>query len=155
QQHRHRLGPGCGAVEHVAAEHSVGDDHDDDHEAQARDEETRAMKLVHRPDVVRPHCFFPRQRTSRPGPAWGPRRLTSDAAMSHFTSWMRWIGAACWPPYLSHTGLTAAWNGLRSVTSLTWAPASLIFFSDSSSRSYQSFLCSCCASLESLVISAW
>src|SRR4051795_2096598 len=68
---------------------------------------------------------------------------------------MRLIRSVCCAPYLSHTGFTAARNGPLSSILMISMPAASICLFDFSSMAYQSLRSSCCASLASLVISAW
>jgi len=48
QQHRERLGPGRGAVEHVTREHRPRDDCRNQHQRSAADDDASKVEIVHR-----------------------------------------------------------------------------------------------------------
>src|SRR5208282_6364328 len=80
----------------------------------------------------------------------GPQPPQSD----HWTASMRLTRSAYLAPYLSHTGLTASWNGFLSAICSTSMPAVFILAKASCSLACQSFRSSSCASRANFTIKA-
>src|ERR1700741_1792701 len=71
------------------------------------------------------------------------------------TSWMRLIVAEYFGPYLSHTGLTASWNGFLSAMSIISLPAAFAFSSAAASYLFHRSRSSACASRPNFLTRAW
>src|ERR1700692_1926629 len=123
QEHRHRFGPGCRAVEHVTREHRPGDDGRDQHQRHAADDDAHEIEIIHRPAKQCVNCYeipdcLPQADATVRAPRRGVVRIQAMA-------WMRLIMSWYFGPYLSHTGLTAFWNGALSAISTISQPAAL------------------------------
>src|SRR5271165_3474304 len=102
EQQGERLGPGCGLIDHVTRIDCPGDDGGDQHQSAAAEPNAEPIERVH----------GAAKRAPRAGARLSDRR-------AHSTAWTRLIMSAKRGPYLSQTGLTAAWNGCLSMVSVT------------------------------------
>src|ERR1700675_1098665 len=95
-------------------------------------------------------------RASEGEGAWAlPGSRHADWFADYETSWMRLIMPEYFGPYLSHTGLTASWNGFLSGTSMISLPAALAFSSAAASYLFHRSRSSACASRPTFLTSAW
>src|SRR5580692_556073 len=84
-----------------------------------------------------------------------PGSRHADWYADYETSWTRLIVAAYFGPYLSHTGLTASWNGFLSAMSMISLPAAFAFSSAAASYLFHRSRSSACASRPNFLTSAW
>src|SRR5439155_23945727 len=131
------------------------------HQRQSRDDHAQQVQGIHRLAIEKRHrCpLFHRTRTgphSRGQSA--STRLAGLGARSRFfaycTACTRLIMSAYFGPYLSHTGLTASWNGFLSAISVIVMPAAFALSIASFSYLAHSTRSSCCASRPNFTSSA-
>src|SRR6202140_2075789 len=84
-----------------------------------------------------------------------PGSRHADRFADYETSWTRLIVSEYFGPYLSHTGLTASWNGFLSKTSMISLPAALGLSSAAAPYLFHKSRSSACASRPNFLTRAW
>ena len=131
QQNRHRLGPGRGAVQHIARKDAPRDHAEISTSAAPATIAQSAVERVHAVHGRAPQRLDPlpasgargehavkspspravRGEVQGPASAGGCGADQAHSGTDQFTAWMRLISSAYLAPYLSQTGFTASWNG--------------------------------------------